>query len=231
MSASHAARGMTLIEITVSIAVIAVLFGAVVLSVGALTGAKAKETSVELAGTVRSLYDTAALTGNTCRLVFELPQEKAEDGHVKYRAECAKGGVTTAKNRDNELREAESNAKREASGDDKRFKKLASDDATSLSELMGREKQRVDDQAKYSSYTSEEVPERTLPGSVRVSVWTKHQSKPVTSGPAYLYFFPQGYTERAQVAIRQGKNVYTLVVSPLTGKVAVVPDEVEVPHS
>jgi general secretion pathway protein H len=222
---------MTLIEITVALGVAAVLFGAVVVSVGALTGAKAKDATTELAGTVRSLYDTAALTGNTCRLVFELPQEKEEDGHVKYRAECAKGGITTAKNRDNELREAESNAKQKADPDDKRFKKMSSDDAVSLQELMGREKQRVDDQAKYSSYTSEEVPERTLPGSVRVSVWTKHQSKPVSSGPAYLYFFPQGYTERAQVAVRQGKNVFTLVVSPLTGKVAVVPEEVEVPHS
>jgi general secretion pathway protein H len=225
---------MTLIEITVALAVAAVLFASVVLSVGALTGAKAKEATTELAGTVRALYDTAALTGKTCRLVFDLPNDKDGDGQVKYRAECAASGLTTSKNRDNELREAESKAgKRESDRDDRRFASLSSSsssDGPSVQELMAREKQRVDDAAKYSSYTSEEVPERALPSNVRLSIWTRHQSKPVSSGPAFLYFFPQGYTERAQV-VRQGKNVWTLLVSPLTGKVSVVADEVEVPSS
>ena len=224
------ARGMTLIEITVALAVAVILFSAVVMSVGALTGSKAKETTTQLAGTVRSLYDTAALTGKTCRLVFDLPNGKDDEGAVKIRAECAKSGITTQKNRDHELREAESNVKREGRKDD-RFKRMASDDAPTVQELMAREKDRVDDQAKYAAYTSEEVPEKVLSPSVRISVWTRHQTKAVSSGPAYLYFFPQGYTERAQVAVRQGKNVWTLMVSPLSGKVSVVPDEVEVPSS
>ena len=226
-----AARGMTLIEITVALAIAALLFSAVVYSVGSLTGSRAKEVTTELSGTVRALYDTAALTGKTCRLVFELPAEKDEDGAVKYRAECAAAGITTAKNRDDELRSAEK-GKKDEKKEESRFKSYASsDDAPTVQELMQREKQRVDDQAKYSSYTSEEVPERALPGSVRISVWTKHQQRAVSSGVAYLYFFPQGYTERAQVAVRQGKNVWTLLVSPLTGKVSVVADEVEIPHS
>lgn len=222
---------MTLIEITVALAVAGVLFSAVVLSVGALTGAKAKEATTELAGTVRALYDTAALTGKTCRLVFELPGEKDDDGEVKYRAECAKGAITSSKNRDEELRTAERGDKKGKDPADDRFRAFSSDDAPSVQELMAREKQRVDDQAKYASYTSEEVPERALPSSVRLSVWTRHQQKAVSSGVAYLYFFPQGYTERAQVAVRQGKNVWTLMVAPLTGKVSVVAEEVEVPRS
>jgi general secretion pathway protein H len=232
---SPAAKGMTLIEITVALAVAGVLFGTVVLSVGSLTGARAKEATTELAGTVRSLYDTAALTGKTCRLVFELPAEKDDDGAVKYRAECGAAGLTTAKNRDEALREAEREQKdkdkQKGSRSEERFKSFSADDAPSVQELMAREKQRVDDAAKYSSYTSEEVPERALPSSVRLSVWTRHQQRAVSSGVAYLYFFPQGYTERAQVAVRQGKNVWTLLVSPLTGKVSVVADEVEVPRS
>ena len=38
-------RGLTLIELTVALGIIVVLFAAVVFGVGALTGAKAKETS------------------------------------------------------------------------------------------------------------------------------------------------------------------------------------------
>jgi general secretion pathway protein H len=222
---------MTLIEITIALAVAAVLFSAVVMSIGSLTGAKAKEATTELAGTVRSLYDTAALTGKTCRLVFELPAEKDPEGAVKYRAECAKGGVTTQKNRDEALRVAASEEKRGGRKEDKRFKGLASSAGPSVQELMAREKDRVDEAARYAAFSSEEVPPRTLPPSVRLSVWTRHQTRAVSSGPAYLYFFPQGYTERAQVAVRQGKNVWTLLVAPLSGKVAVVAEEVEVPSS
>lgn len=226
------ARGMTLVEVTVALMVAALLFGAVVVGVGSLTGAKAKEATTELAGTLRALYDTAALTGKTCRLVFDLPGEKSEDGQVTYRAECAHSGLTTLKNRDAELREAESARGKDAPKQrDDRFRSTTSDDQPTVQELLAREKQRVEDAAKYSAFSSEEVPERSLPSGVRLSVWTRHQSRAVSSGPAHVYFFPQGYTERAQIAVRQGSNVWTLLVSPLTGKVQVVADEVEVPSS
>ncbi|MGZ6132602.1 MAG: prepilin-type cleavage/methylation domain-containing protein, partial [Myxococcaceae bacterium] len=68
-------------------------------------------------------------------------------------------------------------------------------------------------------------------GGVRVSVWTSHQKAKIDSGLAYLYFFPQGYTERAQITVRQGKNVWTLLVSPLTGRTSIVDGEREVPKS
>ena len=96
---------------------------------------------------------------------------------------------------------------------------------------MAREKARVDEVAKFSTYTAEEIPARTLPEGVRVWVWSKSLRVPVKSGPAYLYFFPQGFTERAQVYVRQGSNVWTLSVSPLTGKVASAAEELEVPRS
>src|SRR5512140_1350393 len=94
------ARGLTLIELMIALAVAAVLFSAAVMGIGAITGAQAKKSAGELAGVIRSLYDTAALTGRTCRLAFELPGEKAEDQKARYRAECAAGAVTTSADRD-----------------------------------------------------------------------------------------------------------------------------------
>ena len=38
-------------------------------------------------------------------------------------------------------------------------------------------------------------------------------------------------TEKAQVYVRQGDNVWTLVVSPLTGKVEIAGEALEVPKS
>ena len=75
--ASHRAqRGLTLIEISIAIIIVAMLFSAAVMGIGSLTGAKAKGSAGELAGLIRSLYDSAALRGRTCRLVFEIPDRR-----------------------------------------------------------------------------------------------------------------------------------------------------------
>src|SRR5439155_20790406 len=104
-------------------------------------------------------------------------------------------------------------------------------DDPSLMDLLAVEQNRVEDKSKYSEYTNSEIAPRTLPSSVRIGVWTRHQRDVVKSGTAYLYFFPQGFTEKAQIYVHQGSNTWTLSVSPLTGKTAVVAEELEVPRS
>lgn len=226
-------RGITLIELVVALGIVVVLFAAVVYGVGALTGAKAKEASAELAGTIRALYDSAALSGKTCRLVFELPKKSAEDEPVKYHAECAKGGITAGANREDEQREADrKDKKRRSDENDTRFRSLSGDDTgPNLQELMAREKNRVEEAAKFSTFSSEDVVERTLPGGVEVEVWTSKLKVPAKSGVAYLYFFPQGFTERAQIYVRQGKNTWTLTVAPLTGKTVIHAEALELPRT
>jgi general secretion pathway protein H len=229
----RAQRGLTLIEIMIALLIAAVLFSAVVAGVGALTGTKAKAAASELAGVIRSLYDTAALTGKTCRLVFELPGPKSEEP-VRYHAQCAEGGVTTSRDRETALREenkARDDEKRLGKDERRNFTRSDSGGAPSLQDLMEQEQHRVEQAARYSDYTGEEVEARELPGNVGLSVWTRQQRTPVDQGVAYLYFFPQGYTEKAQVYVRQGDNVWTLTISPLTGKVNVVAEELEVPRS
>ncbi len=227
-----APRGLTLIEITVAMAIIAVLFGAVVAGVGALTGVKAKEASTELAGTVRALYDTAALTGKTCRLVFELPEPRDEEGAVTWRAECAKGNLAVSRQRDEELKEAAARVKgKNAVDDDTRFRRLDREDTPSVQELQAREKARVEEASRFAELTTEELNRHQLPPGVTVEVWTQKQRAPVKSGLAFLYFFPQGYTERAQVWLRQGSNVWTLTIAPLTGKTVIHGADLEVPRS
>jgi general secretion pathway protein H len=95
---------------------------------------------------------------------------------------------------------------------------------------MHREKDRVEAAARFAAFTSPEIQPHQLSG-IQVSVWTQHQRDPVKHGLAYLYFFPQGFTERAQVYVQQGKNVWTLAVSPLTGRVKIAAEALEVPRS
>ncbi|WP_171442541.1 prepilin-type N-terminal cleavage/methylation domain-containing protein [Myxococcus xanthus] len=234
----RAQRGLTLIEISIAIIIVAMLFSAAVMGIGSITGAKAKGSAGELAGLIRSLYDSAALRGQTCRLVFEIPDPKSEQA-TRYHAECAEGAVTTARDRDETLRAENSERERAArnrgsgSGRDERRNYLSGGSGTnapSAQELLEGEKLRVENAARFSSYTSEEVPARELPADVKVSVWTRNQRQPVENGVAYLYFFPQGYTEKAYVYVQQGDNVWTLDVSPLTGKVQIVAEALEVPR-
>ena len=228
----RAARGLTLIEIAIALVIAAVLFAAVVVSVGSITGSRARGAAGELAGTIRALYDTAALSGKTCRLVFELPPEKSEEPG-RYRAECAPKGVTTDRDRENNLKE--DNREREEAardpGRDRRQNFTRSDNtAPTIQDLAAEEKERVESAARYSAYTTPEVAPRELPDGVTLSVWTRHQRQATEHGVAYLYFFPQGYTEKAHVQVRQGDNVWTLDISPLTGKVNIVPEALEVPN-
>ncbi|HZI09267.1 MAG TPA: prepilin-type N-terminal cleavage/methylation domain-containing protein [Myxococcus sp.] len=234
----RAQRGLTLIEISIAIIIVALLFSAAVMGIGSITGAKARGSAGELAGTIRSLYDSAALRGKTCRMVFEIPDPKSEDEPTKYHAECAEAGVTTARDRDTALREQNREREQEARrggtaapGEQRRNYLVSSgSDLPSAQELLEGEKSRVESAARFSSFTSEEVPVRELPPDVKVSVWTRQQREPVESGVAYLYFFPQGYTEKAFVFVRQGDNVWTLDVQPLTGKVQIANEALEVPR-
>jgi len=222
--------GFTLIEMTITLAVVAVLMSAAVIGVGALTGAEARSAAGALAGAAQALFDQAALSGKTCRLVFELPSERAEKQNVVYRAECAEGAVTTARDRDLALRSANAAAD-EAQRRDPRILTGGGTGATpSLEELLSAERQRVEAAGAFSAYTNAVIEPRELPSSVDLEVWVRGQSGYTIEGLAMLYFFPQGYTEKAQVRFTQGDDSWTLVLEPLTGKVRVVPEALEVPR-
>ncbi len=226
MKPRRAPSGFTLIELIVVIAIAAMLMGATMVGIGALTGARARATLGELGGTVRALYDTAALTGHTCRLVFDLPA--GDTTGFAYRAECAARALTSASDREQTLKD-ENQARADAA---KRGGKVASTGRTgaSLLDVLSQEKDRVEAMAKFSNFTSPEVEPRRVSG-VKLSVWTPHQRQPAKSGVAYVYFFPQGAVERAQLTARQGNSVWTLLVAPVTGKTTVVDGEPEIPKS
>src|SRR5262249_52928870 len=67
---------------------------------------------------------------------------------------------------------------------------------------------------------------------VRVAdVFTPRQRDAYSEGRAYLYFFPQGFGERAVIHLSDGKDsFYSLIVHPLTGRVQVQGGYVEIPR-
>ncbi len=204
--------GMTLIEIGVALCVAGLMLAVAVPALSAVTRAQLRQKSGQLAGAVRALYGSAAIAGHTCRLVLDL------DDNV-YWSECAKGDVRLSREgersqngarvatREEELQAA---AQREGMSDEERERALLA--------------------AKSAFTASNDIPKTELGGSVKFTdVWVQHQPERYSSGKAFIYFWSSGLTEEASIHLAQGGDVFSLIVSPLTGHVKVAGDREDAP--
>jgi general secretion pathway protein H len=197
------ARGLTLIEISIALAIAALLVAISVPAISSITRAQLRQKSGQLSGGIRALYGQSAIAGKSCRLAFDL--DKSE-----YQAECARGSVRLAADAD-------------ASGNGGRDEELLARAKGDRSALSDEDRVRLELLRKGAFAPSAEVPRTTLGGSVRFrKVWVSHQQAGLTAGTAYLYFWPSGQTEAASIELAQGDDVTTLLVSPLTGRVRLV---------
>ncbi len=190
--------GFTLIELLIVIAVGALLAAAAAPAVESLTGADARKAAGEMAGSMRWLFDTAALRHTTCRLALDLDQGA-------FWAECvdpAKGG--------------------------RRGPALGGrDDDDALAERFPEEKsrevRRLLARTPFGEFADRIVKRRELPGDAGLAeVWTPRLPRPVEKGVAHVYFFPRGEAEAARVVVGHGDRLYTVTLEPLTGRARVV---------
>jgi general secretion pathway protein H len=212
-------RGFTLIEMGVTLLVMALLVSVAIPAFSVVTRAQLRSKSGELAGAIRAMYGHAAVSGRSCRMVLDL------DGSA-YWAECAKGAVRLSRDR-----EQAQNGARVLSREEEDAARLA-DEAKGGRELSDKDKVRAELMAKnaFTPENSGDVRKMDLGKHVRFAdVWVQHQAERYTSGRAYLYFWPTGLTESAGVRLAQGDDVYSLIVSPLTGRVQISADRVDAP--
>jgi general secretion pathway protein H len=179
-------------------AVLALVVSAAAPAVASLTGADARKASGEMAGSMRWLFDTAALRHTTCRLALDLDQGA-------FWAECvdpAKGG-----------------GRGPALG--------GRDDDDALAERFpeerNREVRRLLARTAFGEFADRTVKRRELPGDTGLAeVWTPRLERPVEKGVAHVYFFPRGEAEAARVVVGHGDHLYTVTLEPLTGRARVV---------
>ena len=200
---------MTLIEIGVTLGVIALMLAVAIPALSAVTRAQLRQKSGQLAGAIRSLYGSAALGGHTCRLVLDL------DANA-YWSECAKRNVRLS---------------REGERSQNGARLPSSEEELPARESMSEEEREKLDLAKKDAFApSPDVPKTELGGSVRFTdAWVQHQPERYTTGKSFLYFWSGGLTEEASIHVAQGDDVYSLIVSPLTGRVKIVADRADAP--
>jgi general secretion pathway protein H len=201
------ARGLTLIEIIIALFIAGLLVAIAIPAVASITRAQLRQKSGQLAGGIRALYGKSAISGKSCRLAIDLDAQT-------YQAECAKGAVRLAADR-----ERARNGVREVTREEEILARAGKD----LESLSAEDRERIALLQQSAFAPAPEIPLTTLGGSVRFRrVWVSHQEEHYTAGTAYLYFWPTGQTENASIQLAQGDDLYTLLVSPLTGRVRIV---------
>jgi general secretion pathway protein H len=213
--------GFSLIEIMVVISIVGLMLGASVYGFRAVAKSELRGTSSKLAGAIRYCFDRAVTTGSYYRIVLDL------DGN-KYWAERSddrmylSAGKELAPGRGQAFDVQTEELKR-----DEEEKKLAELSTSFGGQLVTIDPPPKPKRAKFQTFKDATLPQVKLRRAEFFDVFTPRQREPYTKGRAYLYFFPDGHTERAVVRLHDGDDFYSLIVYPLTGRVEVRSEKVE----
>lgn len=211
-------RGVTLIELMITMAIIGAAMGMAMLSASVADSSRLKRSSVMIAGAIRIAYGHANAISKPVRLVFDFDQrlislEEANADLRLARNDATGGAAPVTELEKKALEEAEQilkgpRAPRPA------FKPTRAFGFNPDKDKTGKELER----------------------NIRfLQVETGHQDEAVTQGRAYLYFWPGGQTERAAIQLRisgsdDNQDAMTLLVSPLTGKATFKKGKVSMPR-
>ncbi len=213
-------RGLTLIEITIGLAVAALVMSMSVVAISSLTDAKLRSAAVELTGAVKYNYDRAIMLNRVQRIGMDLDEGT-------WWMEFTQDPFSLSQ----QLREGEAGASKDEDG------KLVYGDEEDLEIDLGIDEdtdvevRQALEGGRAASFQPDGDGIRKLPGNVRFRrVWTGHQEKPFTKGIAFLHFFRGGWTEPALIELADAEeDVVVLEVMPLTGRVRTKHEEFEAP--
>jgi len=219
---------MSLVEIMVVIAIVGLMLGATVYGFRAIARSDLRGSASKLAGAIRYCFDRSITTGQYYRIVLDLDgnrywAERSEDRMYLARDKESSPGKGQAFDRakyEKELDEVDQK-EREAWGTAKGA------NAQIAATLEPPPKPR---RAHFQAFKDASLPTVALKRTRFFDVYTPRQREPYTSGRAYLYFFPDGHTERAYIHLQDGDAWYTLIVYALTGRVEVRTGKIDAPR-
>jgi general secretion pathway protein H len=211
-------RGLTLIEIVIAIALIALLSGSLLFGKNMLVGSRMKATATLIVSSVRFGLTRANATGRPTRLVidFEKKQLSIEEASsslmLREKGKDPSGGAAPA-----------SSAEAKARAESERILEGPRAARPAFSKLSG-----------VSGAVEELSAGRPLGDGVEiVQVRTEHDEEPLREGRAYIYFWPGGTTERAVIQLKKAgdkETALSVVLSPLTGRARIEKGAVDFPE-
>lgn len=206
----HAARGVTLIEVMIVVALVAMLSGGMFVGLGGLASARLRESSTNVVSAIRIAYNHANATSRPTRLVFDFETRtisiEESPGRMLLRDGEISGGASAATDLERAIQ-----AEAEEIVDGPRAKRAS---FVPVGKILGFE---YDDE-------KERGQKKLADGIFFRQIEVQHEETSVLEGRAYLYFWPGGQTELASIQIQRGTgdvdddDVISITVSPLTGK-------------
>jgi general secretion pathway protein H len=211
-------RGLTLIEVVIAIALIALLAGSLLFGKNMLVGSRVKGAATLIISSVRFGLTRANATGKPTRLVIDLDkkqlsiEEASGSLMLREKGKDQTGGAEAAT-------AAETKARQEAD----RIIEGPRAPRAHFSKLVG-----------VSGPIQDLTQGRALGDGVEIAqVRTEHDDEYVREGRAYIYFWPAGSTERAVVQLKKAGDreaSLTVVLSPLTGRAKIEKGAVDFPE-
>jgi general secretion pathway protein H len=195
------------VEVLIVVALIALLAGSVAFGPGFLRSSRLRSAATLMVSGVRIGLSRASTSGRAVRLVIDIDQNKVvlEEANIRGFAR-QKGDVSGGAEASSEA-EAKARQETERLLEGPRAPRARFQPVPSLSDPETRS------------------PGRELgPGVMVASVQTEHDEEPITSGRAYVYFWPGGVTERAAIQLKRtdvGDEGVTVLVSALTGRASI----------
>jgi len=211
-------RGLTLIEVVIAVALIALLSGSLLFGKNMLVGSRMKAAATLIVSSVRFGLTRANATGRPTRLVidFEKKQLSIEEASssvmLREKGKDPSGGAMPA-----------SSAEAKAHAETEKILEGPRAARPQFSQLSG-----------VSGAVEELSAGRPLGDGVEiVQVRTEHDEEALREGRAYIYFWPGGTTERAIVQLKKAGDkeaALTVTLSPLTGRAKIEKGAVDFPE-
>lgn len=169
-------RGMTLIELVVVLAIIAIMFIVGAVGISAIRGADVDATASVVAGAMTYVSSLAVHENKTYRLVLDMDQKAYWVEHVDTEDPCARflpDDIDVGLDPENEP----------------------------APEPRGEDEEAVETTVAFSQTRGDLLKGRFEPGTNVAAILTAHHDQVQEGGRAAVYFYPNGYSERALIWI------------------------------
>jgi general secretion pathway protein H len=214
----------------VTLAIVALLTGGAIKGLRSLRRTDLREATTHMSGAVRYLFDRASTTGKVHRLVIDIESgrywaEISDDRfYVPHEAESEQS--LRLREEQEAAEDEEQRLKREERERSSGTPSSSSFDLSKLEVADFRPKR-----ARFAAFKEMALKPVQLKKAKLRSVYTPRVVDALTTGRAYLYFFPLGQTEPAIITLSDmsGESVYSLVVHPITGRVKIYNEQVDPP--
>lgn len=200
-------RGFTLFEILVVIAIAAIIMGLAASQVNRIFELNMKRASQRLASTIRYLYNKSAMEGAYIRLVLDLDEQS-------YWVEATADPVVIPRGEGGEASDSRSKAK---SG-----KEVDGEAGAHVEGEGGKPGKIKPPEVTFGQVDSHLLHPTKLPDSVFFKdIYVEHRPLPIEGGKEAIFFFPNGYVERAIINLRDedDETNYSLKTNPVSGRV------------